>query len=306
MTGHGGKLTGVYPETIEFQRIILSGMGGFYTTFCFVGGIVLSCFFAEFSPRDFPNLDDPWDLSILIFEILVAWGFFVFFACFELFAPADQPVYFDRKHRKVYKVVQSGKRRWGLVGPRKSKLVAYDWDLIDAEHQTTMHANTATVSRLHHLVFLMRKSADDPTIVDHFIFAMIDFVPALWEYIRRYMEEDAAPLIEGEFPPWSQVGVYEPWSDVHAYVPFLDPEYRQRRKERPWKTFFQTLWMPITVPLYILWLFFNRLTVWTAQKVEWPREIVEAIGPLISEEDLRTAPYRRLRPGAPPDLGEGE
>jgi hypothetical protein len=60
--------------------------------------------------------------------------------------------------------------------------------------------------------------------------------------------------------------------------------------------------MPVTVPLYVNWLFFNRLTVWTAQKVEWPEEIKRAIGRLINELDLRTDAYRRLRPGPPPQL----
>lgn len=38
------------------------------------------------------------------------------------------------------------------------------------------------ISRLHHLVIFVRKSADAPTIVEHFTFAGVDFVLALWEY----------------------------------------------------------------------------------------------------------------------------
>lgn len=300
---HGHKLTGVYPDAIEFQRTFLAGVGGFYTTLFFVVGVLSSCIFAStVVPRALRYGGEFWDYLLLVFAFCVAWGFFVYFARLELLAPADQPIYFDRKHRKVYKVMQSGARQWGFFGPRKSALVAYDWDLIDAEHQTTLQANTASASRVHHLVFLVRKSADDPTIVDHFIFASIDFVPALWEYIRSYMEEGAAPLAEGEYAPLSQVGVYQPWSDVHAYVPFLDPDYAQRKKERPVKTFMQTIFLPITFPLYVLWLFFNRLTVWTAQKVDWPADIAEAIGPLISERDLMDDGAQRLRPGPAPKL----
>lgn len=301
MAGHGGKLTGVYANAIEFQRTFLAGVGGFYTTMFFVFGVLFSYIFAETLVPTLLEYGEFEDFLTGVFAFGGSWMFFIFFARLELFAPADQPIYFDRKHRKVYKVVQSGTRQWGIFGPRKSTLMAYDWDLVDAEHQTTMQANTASASRVHHLVFLVRKSADDPTIVDHFIFASIDFVPALWEYIRRYMEDGAAPLVEGEYPPLSQVGAYEPWSDVHAYVPFLDSEYRQRKKERPWKTFFQTIFMPITVPWYLLWLFFNRMTVWTAQKVAWPVEITAAIGPLVNELDLRTDTYRHLRPGRAPE-----
>jgi hypothetical protein len=241
------------------------------------------------------------DYAAIAFAFVGSWAFFVFFACLELFAPSDSPIYFDRKHRKVYKVLQSGARRWGFFGPRKSRLVAYDWDLVDAEHHTTLQASTATASRVHHLVFLVRKSEDDATIVDHFTFAGVDFVPELWEYIRRYMENGAAPLLQNEFPPVSNMGAYVPWSDFGAVVPFLDQPGR-RWKEQPWKTLFRYIGMPVTVPLYVLWLFFNRLTVWTAQKVEWPQQIVDAIGPLVTEQNLRTDAYRRLRPGPPPEM----
>ena len=91
------------------------------------------------------------------------------------------------------------------------------------------------------------------------------------------------------------------WSDFGAVVPFLDQPAR-RWKEQPWKTLLKYIGMPVTVPLYILWLFFNRLTVWTAQKVEWPQHIVDAIGPLVTELDLRTDKHSGLRPGSPPEM----
>jgi hypothetical protein len=299
IASHGEWLTGVYADAIEFHRVYLTGAGGHYLAECFVMGLI-----GTFLAWKYVLVPVPWDrgfldYAIIAFAFLGSWMFFAFFAYLELFAPADSPIYFDRRHRKVYKVLQSGARRWGFFGPRKSRLVAYDWDLVDAEHQTTLQASTATATRMHHLVFLVRKSKDDSTIVDHFIFASVDFVPALWEYIRRYMEEGSAPLVEGEFPPVSNMGVYVPWSDFGAVVPFLDQPAR-RWKEQPWKTLYKHIAMPITVPLYLNWLFFNRLTVWTAQKVEWPKEIKRDIGRLINELDLRSDAYRRLRPGPPP------
>jgi hypothetical protein len=301
MSAHGGALTGVYSEVIEFQRLYLTGAGGYYLAHCFVIGVIGTWLSWKFLLVPVPWEKGLLDYAIIAFAFLGSWMFFAFFAYLELFAPADSPIYFDRRHRKVYKVLQSGARRWGFFGPRKSRLVAYDWDLVDAEHQTTLQASTATATRMHHLVFLVRKSKDDSTIVDHFIFASVDFVPALWEYIRRYMEEGSAPLVEGEFPPVSNMGVYVPWSDFGAVVPFLDQPAR-RWKEQPWKTLYKHIAMPITVPLYLNWLFFNRLTVWTAQKVEWPEEIERAIGRLINELDLRSDPCRSLRPGPPPQL----
>ncbi|WP_341892081.1 DUF6708 domain-containing protein [Variovorax sp. YR752] len=296
--GHGGKLTGVYPDAIEFQRVYLTGGGGYYLTHCFLTGVLGTYLFTAFVLGSAIRNEAYGGMA---FAYIGSWSFFAFFAYLELFAPADSPLYFDRKHRKVYKVTQSGARRWRFFGPRNSSLVAYDWDLVDAEHHTTLQASTATASRVHHLVFLVRKSKDDPTIVDSFTFASVDFVPSLWEYIRRYMEQGAAPLVQGEFPPVSNTGAYVPWSDFGAVVPFLDQPGR-RWKEQPWKTLLKYISMPVTVPLYILWLFFNRLTVWTAQKVEWPEEIKQAIGRLINELDLRADTYRRLRPGPPPEV----
>lgn len=298
VTSHGEHLTGVYPDAIEFQRVYLTGSGGHYLAECFVMAVLFNWVIVEFV---LDGLLKHKGYGTLAFGFLGSWMFFAFFAYLELFAPADSPVYFDRRHRKVYKVLQSGARRWGFFGPRKSRLVAYDWELVDAEHQTTLQASTATATRVHHLVFLVRKSKDDPTIVDHFIFASVDFVPALWEYIRRYMEEGAAPLMQGEFPPVSNMGVYVPWSDFGAVVPFLDQPAR-RWKEQPWKTLYKYISMPVTVPLYVVWMFFNRLTVWTAQKVERPEEIEQAIGQLINELDLRGEAHRRLRPGPPPEV----
>ncbi|WP_143072629.1 MULTISPECIES: DUF6708 domain-containing protein [unclassified Variovorax] len=298
LAGHGGNLTGVYPDAIEFQRVCLTGAGGRYLAECFAMAVLFNWAVVEFALEGLLRYRG---YGTLVFGLLGPWMFFIFFAYLELFAPADSPIYFDRKHRKVYKVLQSGARRWGFFGPRKSRLVAYDWDLVDAEHHTTLQASTATASRVHHFVFLVRKSEGDPTIADHFTFAGVDFVPELWEYIRRYMENGAAPLVQNEFPPVSNMGAYVPWSDFGAVVPFLDQPGR-RWKEQPWKTLFRYIGMPVTVPLYVLWLFFNRLTVWTAQKVEWPQQIVDAIGPLVTEQDLRTDAYRRLRPGPPPEM----
>jgi hypothetical protein len=296
--GHGGNLTGVYPDAIEFQRMYLTGAGGYYLADCFLIGVIGTYLFTTFALE---GAIRNGAYGAMAFAYVGSWMFFIFFAYLELFAPADSPIYFDRKHRKVYKVLQSGARRWGFFGPRKSRLVAYDWDLVDAEHHTTLQASTATASRVHHLVFLVRKSEGDPAIVDHFTFAGVDFVPELWEYIRRYMENGAAPLLQNEFPPVSNMGAYVPWSDFGAVVPFLDQPGR-RWKEQPWKTLFKYIGMPVTVPLYVLWLFFNRLTVWTAQKVEWPNDITNDLGRLIDELDLRTGTYRSLRPGPPPVL----
>lgn len=295
---HWGRLTGLHADTIEFQRMLFLGSGGYWLTYGFVAGVISSFLMTCFFLPEFLELKAY--LSIVVCYA-GSWTRFALFSYVELFSPSDRPIYFDRKNRKVYKVVSVGPRCWGRVGPRNAILKAYDWSLVDAEHHATVQVSAATAQRNHHLVFLVRKSSSDPTIVDHFEFTNVEIVSALWEYIRRYMEENQAPLTAGEFPPQSTMGVYKPWSDFGGVVPFLDQPVR-RWREKPWKTLFQCLAIPVTVPLYVLWLFFNRLTVWTAQQVEWPRQIVDAIGPLVTEQDLRTDTHRSLRPGPPPEL----
>jgi hypothetical protein len=50
------------------------------------------------------------------------------------------------------------------------------------------------------------------------------------------------------------------WSDLGAVVPLLDQPARHW-KEQPWRALFEHIGLPITVPLYVNWLLFSRLTV---------------------------------------------
>lgn len=96
-------------------------------------------------------------------------------------------------------------------------------------------------------------------------------------------------------------GAHMRWSDLGAVVPLLDQPARHW-KEQPWRALFKHIGLSITVPLYVNWLFLSRLTVWTAQKVERPKEIKDAIGQLINGPDLRSDKHGALRPGRPPPL----
>jgi hypothetical protein len=68
----------------------------------------------------------------------------------ELFRPIDEPILFDRRHRKVYRIFRQTQhgikglfKRWPL------HITEYDWDLIDAEHQAKLVTNGSTVTRYH-------------------------------------------------------------------------------------------------------------------------------------------------------------
>ncbi|MNY61587.1 hypothetical protein D3C86_1982810 [compost metagenome] len=74
---------------------------------------------------------------------------------------------------------------------------------------------------------------------------------------------------------------------------------KQRRKnywkdwqELPWSQ----LWQHLALPLFAVFFVVNRFVVWTAQKVQWPQEVVEALGAPITEEDLKADLAHKLRP----------
>ena len=281
--GHQGRLSGVYRNAIEVNGGSLVAAGGYTTTLGLIGGLLGLYFFRSSFLRDFSNGH----------YVLTAIGFLCLFCVFligiyfEMFSPRESPIYFDRARRKVYYVHRSGRRRFVLFGPSVVEARVIDWSLIDAEHHTKARASTASVSRDHYLVFLMRKSTTDPTIVDAYPIGPVDFPSALWEYIRRYMERDAAPLIAGETPPYKGATF-----DMVEALKQRKKNYWQDWKELPWTQ----LWQHMALPLFAVFFVVNRFVVWTAQKVHWPQEVVDALGTAVTEEDLKVDPMYRLRP----------
>ena len=202
----------------------------------------------------------------------------------ELFRPIDEPTIFDRKHRKVYRIFCEAQPGWkGLFKRWPMRAVEYDWDLIDAEHNATFATSGSTVRRDHALVFIVRRSADDPTIIDSFnignplIMVIDDAVDAVWEHIRLFMEEDGPHL-----PPGETLTVNPPkqgfWQKLLNISPLRRTYWEWWREQLPLMLLAHVLF-PISIPFVLLWLFFNWLSEKTARPVEWPPEVIEAVGP---------------------------
>lgn len=205
----------------------------------------------------------------------------------ELFRPYDEPTIFDRKHRKVYRIFCEAQPGWkGLFKPWPMRACEYDWDLIDAEHNARVVTSGSTVRRDSSLVFIVRKSADDPTIIDSFnigsplLMSLDETVAATYEHIRRFMEEGGPAVPEGEPIPEPQIkrGVF---GSLWYYSPFQPWYWAAWREELPMMLLGHVLF-PLTIVLGGLWLFFNRLAVWTSKPIEWPAEVVAAVGPLVA------------------------
>ncbi|MEO7496157.1 MAG: DUF6708 domain-containing protein, partial [Massilia sp.] len=225
-------------------------------------------------------------------------GIFVVFACMfilfgiyfgfkfsrmELFRPADEPVIFDRKHRKVYRIfheVHPGIQ--GAFKPWPIRAAEYEWDLIDVEHNAKMVTNGSTTSRYHNLIFIVRRSADDPTIIDSFNIGngMVlgeATVPAVWEHIRRFMEADGPHVPPGETlndapAPRSL------WENLSAIGPF-GPNYRLWWKELTGLMMIVHVMFPFFVPMYAGMGICSWLSNLTSIAIRWPQEVIDAVGP---------------------------
>ena len=156
----------------------------------------------------------------------------------------------------------------------------YEWDLVDVEHNAELYTTGSTVDRRHALLFLVRKSATDPTIIDSFnvgsSFELHEStLSAVWEHIRRFMEEDGPHLPPGEAladeaPPetlWQSMGTVGPFG----------PRYMIWWREHRVSMVLFHLLAPVTVPMFVLWGFLNWLSYCTAIKAQWHPEVLSAI-----------------------------
>ncbi|MFT3721149.1 DUF6708 domain-containing protein [Pseudorhodoferax sp.] len=212
----------------------------------------------------------------------------------ELFRPEDEPTIFDRRNRKVYRIFRDTQPGWrGLFKRWPLRAAEYNWDLIGVEHQATLTTTGSTVTRYHALVFNVKKSATDPTIVDSFTIGHTlelgeQTVPALWEHIRRFMEEGGPHLPPGETlaPARPPKGL---WQSLVAVGP-VGSSYKRWWKDNVGFMILIHVLFPVFVPLFLLWGVFNWLSYRTATRIDWPAEVTAAVGPkLDQDQDLFSA-----------------
>ena len=277
---HANKLTGVYRDAIELQGGSLVAAGGYVTTFGVVAGSL-----AFWSTRSWEIVSDAVRTGDFWGYLVVLFGFVALFCValvglyFEFFGPSEAPIYFDRVRRKVYYVYRSRQRRWVLFGPTRIEARVVDWDLVDAERQVTTGGSTVSITQHEHLVLLMRRAERDPRIGGFYVIGGIEFTDALWEYIRRYMEEGAPPLAADEAPPQARSG---------KTLDMLQALWARRKTYwADWKaTPGSMVLQHLLIPFLLVWIVVNRLVVWTAQTVVWPPEVKAALGEPITQSDL--------------------
>lgn len=275
-----GWIKASYAQAIEFTGSP-QGLRGMFLIFGVFGagiGFGFGLWRLQVELREWPNF------FILFPPMLIAFGLYMILwtTRLELFRPEDEPTIFDRQHRKVYRIFRETHPGWrGLFKPWPLRAAEYDWDLIDAEHQAVLNTTGSTVTRYHNLVFLVKRSADDPSIIDSFTIGNpMEYVevtvPAVWEHIRRFMEANGPHLPPGErlvpaTPPQTL------WQSLAAVGPF-GPSYLRWWQDYSGFMILIHILFPIFLPFFALWGFFNWLSYLTATRIEWPAEVRAAVG----------------------------
>jgi hypothetical protein len=140
--------------------------------------------------------------------------------------------------------------------------------------------NTATISRHHSLLFIVRKSKSDATIIDSFTvingIALGELtVGPVWEHIRRFMEAEGPHLPDGEVL-YAEVAPKTLWQSLGVVGPF-GTQYVSWWKEHPFMTAFLHFVSPFVLPILLSWGLFNWLSHKTAFQAQWPQEVVDAV-----------------------------
>ncbi|WP_447779447.1 DUF6708 domain-containing protein [Variovorax boronicumulans] len=283
-----GWIKATYKDAIEYTGMTkeLRGYGFFLAIFfgLALGGGGATVLHTAFVERD---IDFFFNLFFLAPAGLIFFALAIWITSFgmraDLFKPSDLPIIFDRQHRKVYRILREEKPGWrGLLKSWPVVACEYDWELVDAEHEAELLATGATIVRNHFLMFVVRKSANDPTIIDSFQIANASslsekLVPAMWEHIRRFMEEGGPHLPQPSEPLADLEAPLDWWHSVGATGPF-GAGYMKRWDEQPGYMWFMHLALPVTLPMFLLWGTGNWLSYKTAVKVDWPSEVKQVIG----------------------------
>lgn len=279
-----GLIKSSYVDAIEYTGISnhVRGLVIFFGVFAACGLIGLGQLFL-FDLID-KGLERFFDQILAFFScVFIGLGLYFLFSAIriEFFRPEDEPIIFDRKHRKIFRLfrqVHPGLtglfKRWPIYAAE------YDWDLIDAEHQAVLTTTGSSAMRYHSLVFIVRKSAENPTIIDSFqIGNTVQLgelsVPLVWEHIRCFMEQAGPHLPPGEClnvnkPPKT---LWESWIEVGP----VGPAYTRTWKSVPFFMVVYHLLFPLFVPLFFFWGIFNWLSYKTATPIAWPQEVLDAI-----------------------------
>lgn len=275
----------VYSDAIEYKGI-KDGARGVLTLLSLICVFLTTFAIYRLLPLGGKGKTDPFTLvtDIIFISCIVAFSIYFILRClrFELFRPEDEPIMFDRKNRKIYRIFRRVQPGWrGLFKTWPIATAEHEWDLVDAEHHAATNANTSTISRVHSLLFVVRRSATDPTIVDSFsLGSSMELgevtVPAMYEHIRKFMEENGPPLPSGEEVVHSAkpANFIECMRRSGPYGDTLKLWWRHARI----LTIIGFIFFPVTFPIVTILGIFSWFSYITSIPIRWSDEVTAAIG----------------------------
>ena len=297
-----GLIKRVYPKAIAFGAAGGEMLRGMSAAMCVFGfGFCTSVAVVTFHEAFFWDslAQSYWFYRVVtamffVFFFLSALGFLLWFYSLTFFLPEDDSVIFDRGSGRVHWVSMqlAGTTRLSALKPAVIEVRSADWTSIDAEHRAIVKVNTAGASRSHDLAFVVHQSATDPTVVDEFGIAPSMMlaettVPALWEHIRRYMEEGGPPLPPGSTEPSPTEPKPKNWWQSMGLVGPFGPKYFQWWQRYPWITLIAHVLLPLSGPIYLAWSLLNWVSYATEQKVVWPQTVLDALGQPLNVDEIR-------------------
>ena len=319
-----GWIKATYRDAIEYSGS-KEELEGMVFMFFFVGGFLgllgagCGVFIVATPWMDGP--DHPWWADALVVLIglaglAVGLGLALWSMAFSLRhvwrVPRDLPIIFDRRHRKVYRILQDVQPGIaGLFWPWPVKAVTYEWDLIDAEHDAQLMTGAGSAMRIHRLAFVVRRNADDPTIIDHFeigkgLAQAENMIAPMWEHIRRFMEERGPHLPDPTEPLDSRQPDKPTWWQACGRTGPFGNDYLGWWKRSPgWTLYHHAV---VAGAIGVIVLFGAHAPVWetamwvcmvllgtlpmtwgracgiwllahTSPHYDWPQAVKEAIGP---------------------------
>jgi hypothetical protein len=269
-----------YDDAIEYRGIAI-GSRGIASTFGLLNAAAMSWVIHDlYLIRD--NKDGiMYVINLLFISIFAAFGIYLLLKTIrmDLFNIEDEPVIFDRRSRKVYRIyrhVAPGSK--GLFSKWPVKFSEYSWDFLSAEHHAAVSANHASVSRIHRLVFRNRQSVVDNVIAEGFSIgnslSMGEVtVPVAWEHIRRFMEENGPSVPPGEMIRRLRV----PSSLMDSVRSSVNLFLRFCRNQKFIAALLIVLF-PVTLPGAISITFFSWLSYKTMIPIQWPKYVKDAVG----------------------------
>jgi hypothetical protein len=283
-----GWIKAVYQDALEYTGLTkeLQGLafaGGLFYAVCALIGVAGFYYFIP------PSLIGG-DVALWVFAVLLSTACGTFATYILTFGirmtvgqPQDLPIIFDRKHRKVYRILREQPPGFkGMFMPWPIKACEYEWDLVDVEHNAEVFTTGGSVMRNHYLMFAVRKSKDDATIIDSFQIANAsalseELVPCMWEHIRRFMQERGPHLPTHDEP----LASHEPpptWWDSCGAVGVFGSQWAEKWRTQPFTTLLFHVLFPIFLPMNLIWGTGNWLFYKTAVAVQWPAEVTQAVG----------------------------